>query len=65
MPRDATQLASVIAGCPAPLIATWLFAKYGSPYAVAFYILFCAVLTLIATSLMMDYSGKDSEGDTN
>jgi len=43
------QLASVIAGGPAPLIATWLFAQYGSAYAVAFYILVCAVLTLVAT----------------
>src|SRR5205807_2535237 len=49
------QLASVIAGGPAPLIATWLFAQYGSAYAVAFYILVCAVLTLVATSMMTDY----------
>ena len=33
------QLASVIAGGPAPLIATWLFARYGTPYAIAAYIL--------------------------
>src|ERR1700745_728371 len=33
------QLASVIAGGPAPLIATWLYARYGSPYAISFYIL--------------------------
>src|ERR1700730_17109280 len=45
------QLASVIAGGPAPLIATWLFAQYGSAYAVAFYILVCAILTLVATSM--------------
>jgi metabolite-proton symporter len=57
------QLASVIAGGPAPLIATWLFAQYGSAYAVAFYILFCAVLTLVATSMMTDYTGKDIEGE--
>jgi metabolite-proton symporter len=56
------QLASVIAGGPAPLIATWLFAQYGSAYAVAFYILVCAVLTLVATSMMTDYTGKDIEG---
>jgi metabolite-proton symporter len=57
------QLASVIAGGPAPLIATWLFAHYGSGYAVAFYILVCAVLTLVATSMMTDYTGKDIEGE--
>src|SRR5438034_4500088 len=57
------QLASVIAGGPAPLIATWLFAQYGSAYAVAFYILVCAVLTLVATSMMTDYPGKAIEGE--
>ena len=57
------QLASVIAGGPAPLIATWLFAQYGSAYAVAFYILVCAVLTLVATSMMTDYTGKNIEGE--
>ena len=52
------QLASVIAGGPAPLIATWLFATYGTAYAIAVYILACAVLSLIATALMRDYTGK-------
>jgi MFS family permease len=57
------QLASVIAGGPAPLIATWLLVKYNSAYAVAAYILVCAVVTLIATAMMKDYTGKDIEGD--
>jgi metabolite-proton symporter len=57
------QLASVIAGGPAPIIATWLFAQYGTPFAIAGYILACAVLTIIATALMTDYTGKDIEGD--
>jgi metabolite-proton symporter len=57
------QLASVIAGGPAPLIATWLFAQYGSPYAVACYILACSLLTLVATAMMTDYTGKDIEGE--
>jgi metabolite-proton symporter len=52
------QLASVIAGGPAPLIATWLFATYGTAYAVAAYILACAVVSLIATALMRDHTGK-------
>ena len=52
------QLASVIAGGPAPLIATWLFATYGTSYAIAVYILACAILSLIATALMHDYTGK-------
>jgi metabolite-proton symporter len=57
------QLASVIAGGPAPLIATWLFGHYKTSWAIAFYILACAVLSLISTALMPDYTGKDIEGE--
>jgi len=53
------QLASVIAGGPAPLIATALFATYHSGYAIAFYILACAVISLISAAFMPDYTGKD------
>lgn len=53
------QLASVIAGAPAPLIATWLFGTYKSSYAIAIYIAACAVVSLIATATMIDYTGKD------
>lgn len=53
------QLASVIAGGPAPLIATWLFGTYHSAFAIAVYIAICAVISLIATALMSDYTGKD------
>jgi metabolite-proton symporter len=57
------QLASVIAGGPAPLIAAWLFATYNSPYAIAIYIALCAVITVVATALMTDYTGKDISGE--
>jgi MFS family permease len=57
------QLASIIAGGPAPFIATWLFATYGSGYAIAGYILACAVVTVIATTMMTEYAGKDIEGE--
>jgi MFS family permease len=53
------QLASVFAGGPAPLIATALFAQYHSGYAIAFYVLFCAIVSLIATWLLKDYTNKD------
>jgi metabolite-proton symporter len=53
------QLASVIAGGPAPLIAAWLFGAYGSPYAIAVYIAICAVISLIATAMMPDLTGRD------
>jgi MFS family permease len=53
------QLASIIAGGPAPLIATALFATYHSGYAISIYIVACAVISLIAASMMPDYTGKD------
>jgi MFS family permease len=53
------QLASVIAGGPAPLIATALFATYQTGYAISIYIAACAAVSLIAAALMPDYTGKD------
>jgi metabolite-proton symporter len=53
------QLASVIAGGPAPLIAAWLYGTYHTPYAIALYIAACAVVSLIATALMTDYTGAN------
>ena len=53
------QLASVIAGGPAPIIATALFAFYHSGYAIAIYIAGCAVISAVATAFMPDYTGKD------
>jgi MFS family permease len=53
------QLASVIAGGPAPLIATALFAYYHSGYAIAGYVLLCAVLSLFAAWRLGDYTNKD------
>jgi metabolite-proton symporter len=53
------QLASIIAGGPAPLIATWLYATYHTGYAIAIYIALCAVVTVISTAMMPDYTGKD------
>jgi MFS family permease len=53
------QLASVIAGGPAPLIATALFAAYHSGYAISIYIAVCAVISIIAAWFMPDYTGRD------
>jgi len=53
------QLASVIAGGPAPLIATALFAAYHSGYAISIYIAGCAVVSLISAAFMPDHTGKD------
>jgi len=53
------QLASVIAGGPAPLIATALIATYHTGYAVAIYIAACGVVSLISAAMMPDYTGQD------
>ena len=57
------QLASVIAGGPAPLIAAWLFGTFHTSTAIAAYVAACAVITLIATALMTDYTGRDISGE--
>ena len=53
------QLASVIAGGPAPLIATALLAAYHSWVPIAIYISVCAVITIISVVLMPDYTNRD------
>jgi hypothetical protein len=50
---------SVISGGPAPLIATAPLAATGSGYAIAVYILFCAIVSIVATALMPDYTNQD------
>jgi MFS family permease len=57
------QLASVIAGGPAPLVATYLLAHTGSGYSIAAAILGCAVVTLVAVFLMDDYGRGDIDDD--
>ena len=53
------QLASIVAGGPAPLIATALLAAYGSGYPIAIYILLCAVVSVVATFFLPDYTNRD------
>ncbi|HYM03882.1 MAG TPA: MFS transporter [Stellaceae bacterium] len=53
------QLASIIAGGPAPIIATALFAAYHSTLPIAIYIAACAVISLISAAFMPDYTGRD------
>jgi MFS family permease len=57
------QLSSVIAGGPAPLVATWLLARYNSGTPIAMFILACAVVSLLATSLLQDYTNRDMAAD--
>jgi MFS family permease len=57
------QLASIIAGGPAPLIATWLFATYHSGYAISIYIAVLAAISFISAAMMPDFTGKDISAD--
>ena len=53
------HLASLIAGGPAPLIATALLASTGSGYSVAIYILVCAIVSICATMFLPDYTNQE------
>jgi MFS family permease len=52
------QAASLIAGGPAPLLATWMLVSFGWQ-AISVYIIACVVLTLIAVALLPDRSKAD------
>jgi len=53
------QLASIIAGGPSPFIATALVAAFASSFPIALYILGCAVVGIVSTALLTDYTHKD------
>jgi MFS family permease len=53
------QLASIIAGGPAPFISTWLFATYGSTFPIGIYVVICAVISIGATLMLPDYTNKE------
>jgi MFS family permease len=57
------QLASVVAGGPAALVATYLIHQFGTGYAVAAYIAVAAVITLAACAALKDYSRSDITDD--
>jgi hypothetical protein len=57
------QLSSLIAGGPAPLIASWLMSRYHSPFAIALFIFGCAVISLLATAMLKDNTNKSISAD--
>ena len=59
------QLASVFAGGPAPLLATWLLHETGTPYSISVYIVIAAVITVICCRALADRSRVDIEDDAN
>jgi metabolite-proton symporter len=57
------QLASVFAGGPAPLLATWLLHATGTPYSIAAYIVLAAVVTVLCGRLITDRVRADIADD--
>jgi MFS family permease len=53
------QLASIIAGGPAPFISTWLFSTYNSTVPIGIYVVICAVISIAATLMLPDYTNKE------
>jgi len=51
------QLASITAGGPAPLIATFLLREYGTSTAIAIYIALCSVLSLTCVFMLKEHRG--------
>lgn len=57
------QLASITAGGPAPIVAIWLFTRFGSSMAIAAYLSMSAIVSLIALWLLPDYSSRELDAD--
>jgi hypothetical protein len=53
------HLASIVAGGPAPIIATALYAWTRNPYMIALYVFGCAVVSVVTTAFLPDYTNKD------
>jgi len=57
------QLAAVVAGGPAPMIATALLAATGSGYVIALYIFGCAIVSIVTIALLPDVKDRDFARD--
>jgi metabolite-proton symporter len=57
------QLASVFAGGPAPLVATWLLHETGTAYSISVYIVIAAVITVACAIALPDRSRADISDD--
>ena len=57
------HLASIVAGGPAPIIATALLAATGSGYSVAIYISLCALVSIVTTVMLPDRTNQNISQD--
>src|SRR5438477_5059085 len=53
------HLASITAGGPAPIVAAYLFSQYGSSFAIAVYIVICALISLVSAAVLRDRTTED------
>jgi metabolite-proton symporter len=57
------QLASILAGGLAPLVAVWLYTRFDSGYAVAVYVAACALITIVAVGTYSETRHRDLAAD--
>ena len=57
------QLASIVAGGLAPLIAVALYTGFGSGYPVAIYVLLSALITIVAVGTYSETRTRDLSSD--
>src|SRR5262249_55104674 len=57
------QLSSLIAGGPAPLIASALMRRYHSATPIAIFVLICSIVSLLATAMLKDNTNKEISDD--
>ncbi|GAA3744123.1 MFS transporter [Salinactinospora qingdaonensis] len=58
------QLASIVAGGLAPMIATWLLSQFGTALPVSMYVAVACVLTMVAVVVSAETRGRDLAGIT-
>src|SRR6204780_5483492 len=59
------QLASIIAGGPAPFVSTWLFSTYHSAFPIGLYVCVCAAISICAALLLPDQTNKEIAHEVN
>jgi len=59
------QSASIIAGGPAPFIATWLFSTYHSSFPIGIYACVCAAISICSALMLPDRTNKDIAHEVN
>jgi hypothetical protein len=52
------QLSSLLAGGPAPLIASSLVSRYHSASGIAIFVFSCAIISLLATAMLKDSTNQ-------